>query len=243
MTKKSNDMMIGSIKLVNGGFKGLEIKYLETNVKNGNTFIDEVSRKRKLPIPGEMINLFEDLGNYLLDICGYTTAEVERKILLNNLEITGVDAGSESFLINGKLKVLTGTKTIPLNTPLIKESDEFDGFDAVMELVTSIYKEAKEYVGGKMMNQEQLVMTFYKDKDGFDPKEFAKLPDAEKKRIATSALEEMGVIVIDQSEVDEVIDGNVNLGQPQLGAGEQELVIEEIANASEDDDLQFELGE
>jgi hypothetical protein len=240
MKKQENDLMIGSVKLVNGGMKGLSMKYLETSVRNGMTFLDEVTRQKKVPIHGELMNLFENLGSYLLDICGYTTNELERRILLQNLEITGVDAGTDRFIIKGKLKILNGGKVISLVTPLIKEADEFDGFDSVMELVTEIYSETKSYIGGKMMSNEQLVMTFYKDKEGFNEKEFAKLPEEERKRIALEVMDELGCIVIDDKEVQEVIDSSPGLPEGNASVVESiaEAVVEESAT-----EMNFEFNE
>ena len=247
MKAKKKDLKIGSVKLVNGGMKGMEVNYLEPVVKNGNMFMDVHTVKKSAPVSFELMENIGMLGNYLLDACGYTTNELERQILLSKLEVTRVDAGEDNFKIFGKLRVLNGSQVINLQTPKINENLEFDGFNDVMKLIDDIYDGTCEYIEGKMMSNDQLVLTFYKDKEGFDEKEFNKLPQEERARMATKVLEEMGIIVINEKEIEEIAGESVDLSaeKPLLTAAKVEEVADvlDLVDLDEESDDNFNLGE
>lgn len=240
---KNEDLKIGSVKLKNGGMKGMVVNYIKPVMKNGNMFMDTYDVKKSAPVTFELMDKFAKLGNYLLDICGYTTNELEREQLLGLLEITKLSAGQESFQISGKLKVLGGNQVVSLTTPLIKESMDYGDFEEVMKLVDDIYDDTREYVGGKMMSETELALRFYKDKEGFSEDEFNKLPEAERIKIGTRALEELGLIVINEREVEEVAEDGVN-ANALLSAAKKSDISDQIAEeVVEDDDLNFKLEE
>ena len=81
MKTKKSDLKIGSLKLVNGGMKGMVVSYLDPVMKNGNLFMDKCVVEKSAPVTFELIDKISQLGNYLLDICGYTTNELERDIV------------------------------------------------------------------------------------------------------------------------------------------------------------------
>lgn len=255
MKTTKSDLKIGSLKLVNGGMKGMVVSYLDPVMKNGNLFMDKCVVEKSAPVTFELMDKISQLGNYLLDICGYTTNELEREQLLSLLEITKLSAGSDNFQISGKLKVLGGNQVVSLTSPLIKESMEYEGYEEVMKLVDSIYADTKEYIGGKMMSAEELAVRFYKDKEGFDEDEFNKLPKDEQIRIGTGVLEKLGCIVINESEVSEVAEEGITAevlkednGKKGKSVPKIELVAEEVVEPEEEqfnfsNDLEEEEGD
>lgn len=201
MKKEENALGIASVKLNSGGAKGLIVNHTKVRVTNGREILDEFPGvKYKSPVAYDILGLFSDLGNYLLDICCYTTAEMERKILLNELEVTGVTCDASGFVLTGKLRVLGGGKVISLNTPLIKESDSYEGYDEVMKIIDKIYAEAVEHINGKTMADDDLVRKFY-TKDDQTKIDFETMGADERKAVATKLLEELGSVVIHRDEV------------------------------------------
>ena len=208
MKKNDHLVKIASVKLNNGGLKGATVVYEKTTRRNSRDFIKTRTENNTECVHGELINLFEGLCNYLLDICCYTTNGVERKQLVNELEITGVTYGLKGFVLSGKLRVLgsNGKKTVTLNTPLVTEVDEYGEFDEVISILDKIYAETSDYMAGiKTFKDDELLLKFNKNDDEFKDV-FAGLDADAKKKMATEILEKMGSVVMHNEEiVDEVL--------------------------------------
>lgn len=199
----TENMKINSVKLVQSGLKGIVVTYANPSNKDNRTFIDEHVSKKRAPIHEELETNFESLRRYLLDICGYESNIKDEEGLYNisRTEITGITYNYKGFVIIGKYKILGGDKTINLVTPLLKDGEEFSGFQDVCVILDNIYKEVKSYMSGeKTFSDEQLVLKFNTGKEGFDENTFKALPKNEQYKIATEILEGMGAFVFHSEE-------------------------------------------
>jgi hypothetical protein len=212
-------MKIAAVKLINGGLKGIQVKYETTKEQDGRTFITEHTDIKKTPVHQNLIENFRSLRVHMLMLMGYSESQAES--LMNNsaVIISEVVSGAEDFLIKGQLELsnIAGTKHITINTPKITEDDEYEGFIEVMKIVDSIWKETKEFIDGKAkMDDKQLVMDFYSKKKGIDEetmRELDSLEGADLAKKATEILESMGAIVLLEEEMsDEPSVRDINSG-------------------------------
>lgn len=194
---------IESVKMLEGGTKGLLIKYVETDINQNRAFMEPTQKKKRAPIHKELEDCFSWLKNHLLEICGYSEA-VDIQTIKTYTEVTGITYGEKGFVITGKLSVLDRTKSINLVTPLITSEEDYSEFGACCKIMNGIYTETKAYMGGnKVMTDEQLIIKFNKKDDEFDPESVKHMSAAEKKEMATKILEELGSIVIHNDEMEE----------------------------------------
>jgi|GEM_PF-3086626 len=195
-------MNIASVKLVNGGLKGVVVTYSMTSEKDKRSFIDEHVSKKKAPIHEDLEVAFESLGEHLLDICGYTSKDKD------NVSVTGVTYNDKGFVITGKKKILDGDKTINLVTPLTN-GDDYSEYEAVCKVLDTIYSETEDYMSGaKVFSDAQLVMRFNAGKEDFDVESFKGLPADQQRDICTEILEKMGAMVLlaeDEAPIEEEI--------------------------------------
>lgn len=202
--KNTKEMLIRSVKLVNQGMKGIEITYAMPTTKNFRSFVDEHKSKKKAPIHSELEELFLQLKPYLLDCCDYPQETREKDLI--ETQVIFIQYSNEGFIIKGEKSVLQGDKTVPLHTPMITV-DDYDQFGAATKIMDKIYDEVKVYMSGeKTLSDEQLVIRFNQNKEGFNIEEFKKLSKEEQRNIATQTLEKMGAIVIHSDEVGEAAD-------------------------------------
>lgn len=194
---------IESVKMLEGGTKGLLIKYIETDINQNRAFMEPTQKKKRAPIHKELEDCFSWLKDHLLEICGYSEA-VDIQTIKTYTEVTGVSYGEKGFVITGKLSVLDRTKSINLVTPLITSEEDYSEFSACCKIMNGIYTETKAYMGGnKVMTDEQLIIKFNKKDDEFDPESVKHMSAAEKKEMATKILEDLGSIVIHNDEMEE----------------------------------------
>lgn len=197
---------IESVKMLEGGTKGLLIKYVETDINQNRAFMEPTQKKKRAPIHKELEDCFSWLKDHLLEICGYSEA-VDIQTIKTYTEVTGVSYGEKGFVITGKLSVLDRTKSINLVTPLITSEEDYSEFSACCKIMNGIYTETKAYMGGnKVMTDEQLIIKFNKKDDEFDPESVKHMSAAEKKEMATKILEDLGSIVIHNDEMEEDTD-------------------------------------
>jgi hypothetical protein len=197
------DMKINSVKLVNSGLKGIEVKYALPNNKNNVSFIDEITQKKKAPIHEELEKTFGWLKGHLLDICGYSLETREKDII--DTEMVSITYNSNGFILVGKKSILDSEKTINLVTPLISSPDEYNQFSKVLSILDGIYAETKAYMAGdKVFSEQQLVLKFNKNNEEFDEQAFLNLPIEEQTNIAAKVLEGLGALVIMAPEIGDV---------------------------------------
>ena len=186
-------MRINSVKLVNGGLKGIEVKYALPVDKDGRQFTDELTHKKKAPIHSQLEETFGWLKGHLLDICGYHLET--REMDIEETEMVSVTYNEKGFILVGKKRILNSDKEIDLNTKLIEDGNEYFDFGKVTAILEGIYAETKDYMSGeKSFDDSQLVLKFNsKDKD-FDIDTFTSLSKDEQRKIADSILEGMKAI-------------------------------------------------
>lgn len=203
MTTRTKDVRIASVKLIEGGLKGIEVKYEQTEVKGNREFFNEYTSKRKSPVHDELEKTFSWLKEHVLDICGYTDEEEERKELMQNLEMVSVSYGDKGFTLSAKLSVLDN-KVVSLTTPLIADGNEYSKFQVISAILDGVYHETKEYMtGGKTMNDTELVLRFNAKKEDFDAEAFKAMPKEEREALATKILEDAGCIVLGVNDLEE----------------------------------------
>lgn len=197
-----NNMKINSVKLINSGSKGIEVKYALPNNKDREFIDDTITHKRKAPIHSELEETFSWLRGHLLDICGFDKATREKDIL--DSEMVSVTYNDNGFVLVGKKTILDGEKTINLVTPLIGDPSEYAEFGKVISILDGIYEETKAYMSGaKVFSDEQLVLKFSSKIDGFDEESFKAMSKDEQRDICTKLLEDLGHLVIHKTEMTE----------------------------------------
>lgn len=188
------EIQISGVKLINGGLKGLEIKYLRINDLNSNRYKAEISEKSRRPVNIEMQLKFEEFKSYLAELCSVEEEKVS---------ITGIVAGHSKFLISGTIEVL-GKKKSAINTPAITEEDKYDKWDEVQAKVDEIYKMVLSYMedNSYTATSEQMILQFNKGKEGFDESSLKNMSQEEMVAEATKLLEKIGCVVMNPHEED-----------------------------------------
>lgn len=193
MTEK---LAIASVKLLNGGMKGIEIEYLLPSIKGNIQFFDTYRAKRKAPIHADLEKTFSWAKGHLLDICGYTLEKEEREYLMSALEITGVKYGEKGIILYGELLVLNGTKVLKLETPLINDEEEYPEFRNLVSIIEGIYSEVNEYLTtNKTMSEANWVIRMNAKNKDFDAEEFKKMNAEEQREVANALHEKQGCVV------------------------------------------------
>ena len=119
MTKTTKQ--IKKIKLNDDGLKGVEVTYMYPQEKDNMIWNNEHVEKRKHPIHGELENSIADLINFLIELCGYYTANPdvnEKNLLISETTVLELQMTPESFKLSGEMRVL-GDKFIKVSTPEI----------------------------------------------------------------------------------------------------------------------------
>lgn len=201
--KNKNDIQLSSVKLVAGGLKGIEVKYQLSEVRENRYFFNEYSSKKKAPVHRELEECFSWLKGHLLDICGYSLDEAERKYHMDNLEMTSVTLNDKGFILSGQLNILNGDKALNITTPIIAETDEYCDNSKVVAIIEGIFAETKEYMAGKkQMDDVQFVIKSNKENEEFDKDAFMKLTKKEQREFATKILEDQGAFIFLADEME-----------------------------------------
>lgn len=202
--KKVNEIILSSVKLVNGGLKGIEVKYQLSEVRENRQFFNEYSSKKKAPVHKELEDCFSWLKGHLLDICGYSLDMDERNYHMANLEMTSVTLNDKGFILSGALSILNGDKALNITTPIIAESDEYSEYSKVIAIIEGIFSETKEYMAGKkQMDDTQFVIKSNKENPDFDKDAFMKMSKKEQREFATKILEDQGAFVFMSDEMED----------------------------------------
>ena len=201
-------MNIYLIKTINGGFKGLETSFTEDRVeKNGRKFVDDITKEKNDPIHLALDKPIKALRKYLLEICGIIgdhTDQLETDYAVAETDIISIRMTKTLFVIEGEKEWLND-KRFKLKTPKIEKKDNYVNYDAVMELIEDIKKEAEIYMKGKAkVTDEECAIRFItsgKDKS-MNIDEYNSMSQEEKldfhKRIIE---EEFGGFVMTQEDV------------------------------------------
>lgn len=185
---------IGGVKLINGGFKGLEVSYETVEVTDKTSYINEHTDKRHRPVHRDLKKYVQALKDSFLELLGYPVDD-ERRIMA---EVTGIKAGIDKFVITGKMRCWED-KVMGMATPAIKEVDNYDSFAAVMDLVDKIYKEVDLYMKGEKKVTRQEVIVDYvrevKHNEKFDYADFEKMSEDDRNALMNELQEELGITI------------------------------------------------
>ena len=191
-------MKISKVKLRNLGMGGLEVWYENTVSRDGREFIDEVHKKKSMPVGPVVMNLFHDLEGVFRDLKG-----IEGK----DVSVYQVKAGADRFLLSAHVNSGVMNKYTADSTPLIMEDDDYAGYVGVMEIVDQIWSAVAKYMeGNDVRSDRQLVMDFNSAqvlKGKAEPimlEDLEGMSEEEVKKFATDVLEKMGSCVMHRDE-------------------------------------------
>lgn len=212
MTEQKNitHRKIGGVQLINTGLRGVQIVYETVEVLDGVSFNSEDTKKSFRPAHHDLKQFMKDLRTYLIELCGYD----EETVMEADFEITGIKAGTDSFLISGKFRCWND-KIIAVNTPLIKEVDAYERFDEVMTTVDKIYKETDLYLKGiKKPKRQEIIVDYMKDvkkQNLFSFEYFEQMTPEEQEKLMKEIEKDMGISVHEEN------------GQMVVGASEDQI--------------------
>lgn len=200
---KKTEIKIASVKLINYGLKGLVVKHASSEKgAKGIVFGMKDQSERNRPIHSELEECIHKLKSKILDICSYTVEPVERESLLENLNITFIEASSDGFKIKADLVVLDGTLITPIETPFIENDSQYPEFHETESLIIDVFQEAKEYLTGtKTMDELEFIAKMNKGNAEFDFEATKALSETERTELYAKFLEEKGCIVLMAPEV------------------------------------------
>lgn len=226
----TSKLSIASVKLINGGMKGIEVEYLLPSIKGNVQFFDTYKSKRKAPIHTELEETFSWLKNHMLDICGYTLEKEEREYHLSVLEMTGAKYNAEKgIILYADLFVLGGTRVLKLETPLITDEVEYPEFGKLKSIIEGVYSETKEYMAGKkVMSDAQIVARFNAKNEDFDHNSFKRMTKVEQREIATKILEDQGCMVIHNDEIIEYEESEATVSKMEIVENKTEDIFEDV---------------
>ncbi len=187
---KKENVIIGKVKLIDGGVSGIKVEYLEKEVRGNRVYLNRYPGvRKKAPVHEDLINAFWPLRAYMAKILGFSVEAIA------DIDVNEVSYDGEGFVLKGTKKICDGEGLAPLNTKKLTAGTVDDG-DKVIEYVERIFEEVKEYMdNGKTMGDGQLMMRLYASKGDFDGEAFEDLPEDQKTELATKWLEKNGAIV------------------------------------------------
>lgn len=222
--------MIGGIKLNKTGLKGIEVTYETVEILNGVSYISEDIKKSKRPVHRELKTLVKSLTPYMIELLGFP----EKGINDLDFEVSGIKAGKDRFVVTGSHRCW-GDKTIGVATPQIKEVDDYDSYDAVMEIVDKIYKETDLYLSGvRSVRGEDVVVDYMKGikkSSEFEFADFENMSKEDQDALLAEIQKDMEICV--HEENGQLVIGSKEDSSVEEEAEEEPAVVEEVAAKEE----------
>lgn len=236
-------MKLKSVKILNGGFGGIQITHLTTIEKNGRIFGKEIREKNKQPIHLGLENKLKELRPFYLELCRILRGDEDKATkdyTIQETEVTGlqivIDASAEEgtgFILEGSILSL-GNKEIKPKTAKIESGDNYHNFDAVQLIIKEIVEEVKAYMSGSVVvsDQEVLVRWFEKTKEeGIDIEAIKNMSPEEQKELLSGILErKFGCVVLENSDLG--IDDDTDITDDLIEGSQK--VEEEVINLTEE---------
>jgi len=269
-------MKVTKISLLNSGFGGVEIVCDEPVEKGGITIFHNVTRGQKLPMPKHLRDMFGDLKYYYLTLTGhwyhkwseflnddmrlsddldfdsFSVAKREAfnhcKVLMENMEITGIVSKGNGIQLLGKMMVVED-KYMGYNTPYLTENDHMDFYEELTDKVSTISKEIVKFIKGDSLmladSKEFLRKLFANSSDridaidGMDKKmcDDEMMKELEKKGYLVIPIEEQKVLS-ERNDIEEAVEVRSN-NSPGLGEERHSVVVEDPTEV-EDIEEEFE---
>lgn len=194
-----NEKRISSVKLHDYGLKGMEIKHaVVRRDKNGREWIDEDTKRSKMPIDKLTKDLFKQGAKFFYDIIGL------RKDF--NGRITGIISNGKFVQLTGVIECVHG-RDIGVSTAIITENDgaAYDNYYELLNWVDQVYEQVVVYMSGKTgLDNKQYVLDLAEtdagkkalEKQAVDLSTLNKMSEKEAMVLATKFLEEKGAIVM-----------------------------------------------
>jgi len=187
-------MKITKFKLIDGG-RGLDIEAEQLSTKSSMLIMDKISILRKIPVSDELKNAIANLkysylnltGHWMPPFSAYTndertcipeltppnagqpgksnkTHELIVK-LWDHTQVNGALINRDTFMIMGQIEVLDGKK-IAINTPYIREDDDFHFYNETVERIKIVIEAIVEFLSSdkvSLQNATKILLGIYKD--------------------------------------------------------------------------------
>lgn len=193
-------MEITKFKLIDGG-RGIEVEAVQHTRKSSMLFLDKLSISRKVPVPDDVKEAVANLKYSFLNLTGHwmppftnyidgerasipqlekeddkgksnKTREMVVK-LWDHTRVNGALVRDDAFMIMGQIEVLDG-KTVAINTPYIREDDDFHFYNETIERIENAAEVIIEFFSGDKLSihdAKAYLLNFYKN----DKKEIARI--------------------------------------------------------------------
>ncbi len=204
-------MKITKFKLLREGREGIEIEAKEYLGQGKWKVVDEVKRKRTLPLSDDLLDDIRKLKYFFLNLTGHwipvynqfydpearTLLPVENepkkiqlhlKDLWNNTTITGAKAGADGFLLTGKIETVED-KVMGLSTPFITADDDIGFFTECSKILDKIAHSISDYVTSVNIPIKQGV-------EKLDPEAITDKTKEEIAEMVTELFHEKGAIIM-----------------------------------------------
>ena len=167
-------MNYSKITLVGHGIKGAIVEYYE---KNNKGLLEPTKKTLRNPTHHEIQKQFKELRVHLLSICGIINPEMDNNTAAQHvLETTvhSIELDGDTIIIKGE-KLATVDKSISLKTYRLEESDNYEHFEVVKDLVANICLETTDYMtGSKKADDVEAAMQWVQLKGSVNIKEDGK---------------------------------------------------------------------
>lgn len=208
-------MNIKKIVLKSNGFKGADVTFLKNVFKNNRPFIDEDIAIRKYPIHLDFEKLFKDLRIHLLDVYKINNirlSDSERNTLLLETEVSSIEFDNDSFILAGEIESFEDKK-IKLKTCKVQQSDAYEGYDEVREIINSLKVEATAYLDGlKVVSDREMMLRWLEARkdQNMTKEQFELLGEDEQKEYMNKTLNAKFGANIEEDEVTEEGESNLD---------------------------------
>ena len=226
-------MIIHKIKPEGFGFKGLYVEYTEIEAKTGK--ISDINKRTyKRPIQMGLQNKFNDLREYLLQLCELLDGSEEDanvKYAVYDTKVTAIKIDGDGFVIIGE-KTVFGNKKIKLETCTVTEEDEYVNFEKVQGIIKEIVEETTLYMQNKVVLDNEELVTRYvqagQDKS-MSAENYNTLSTEDKREYHRKMLEEVFGDFVMQNEnldVSEVSQEQIEAVEQEFEAKAEEIIID-----------------
>ena len=167
-------MKYSKITLVGHGIKGAVVEWYDANNKG---LLEPAKKTFRNPVHIGLQKQFKELRVHLLSICGIINSEVDNNTAAQHLVETtvhSIELDGDTVIIKGE-KLATADKSITLKTYRLEESDGYEHFEVVKDLIDSICLETTDYMtGSKKADDVEAAMQWVQLKGSVNIKEDGK---------------------------------------------------------------------
>lgn len=185
-------MELTKFKLIDGG-RGIEVEAVQHTRKSAMLFMDKLSISRKVAVPDDVKKAVANLKYSFLNLTGHWMPPFSNYIddqktfipalekdpksqksdkthemvvkLWDHTRINGALVREGAFMILGQIEVLDG-KTVAINTPYIREDDDFHFYNETIERIENAAETIIEFLSGdklSIQDAKKYLLGFYKN--------------------------------------------------------------------------------